>query len=91
LANIIPLLGNLAGGATALVVGALTLIVGSAVIAIAWFSSRLILSLIIVVIGIVIAFCLGKIGKEKSIMKTSKAENQTGFERAPRSTPPQEE
>ena len=64
-AKVIPMLGSLVSGATSIVAGVLTLILGSTVIALAWFSSRPILSLIIIGGGIGIAFLLGKFGKKK--------------------------
>ena len=75
LAKVIPMLGSLASGVTSIVAGIFTLILGSFVIALAWFSSRPIMSLIIIAVGVGIAFALGIFGKKK----------QTGF--APQGTP----
>jgi len=65
LAKVIPMLGSLVGGMTSIIAGVLTLILGSLVIALAWFSSRPIMSLIIIAVGVGIAFALGKFGKKK--------------------------
>jgi len=51
-ANVIPMVGSLVEGASAIVAGVLTLLLGSIVIAIAWFASRPMLSLAIIGIGI---------------------------------------
>jgi len=64
LAKVIPFLGSLVGEATSIVVLALTLSVGSIVIAIAWFASRPLLSLLIVLIGVGIAVGLSKYSKK---------------------------
>ncbi|BAF72953.1 TMEM43 family protein [Sulfurovum sp. NBC37-1] len=89
LANVIPMLGTLVGGATALVAGVLTLMLGSLVIAIAWFSSRPMMSLMILATGVAIAFALGKIGKKKSTASTSEREEQASrSEKKTGSTPP---
>ncbi len=64
LANIIPFLGSLVGGATGIVATVLTLIVGSMVIAIAWFTSRPMLSLVIIAVGFTIAMGLSKYSKK---------------------------
>ena len=64
-AKVIPMLGSLVGGVTGIVAMALTFILGSVIIALAWFSARPLLSLSILVIGVAIAFMLGKHGKSK--------------------------
>lgn len=65
LAKVIPFLGSLVGGVTGIIAGVLTLVVGSIVIALAWLSSRPLLSLGILVVGIIIAIVIGKFGKPK--------------------------
>ncbi|MFK5974872.1 MAG: TMEM43 family protein [Sulfurovum sp.] len=64
LANVLPFLGFLVGGVTSVVAGVFTLILGSLVIAIAWFGARPMLSLGIIAVGVVIALALGKFGKK---------------------------
>jgi len=66
LANVIPMFGSLVEGASALVAGVLTLLLGSVVIAVAWFASRPILSLIIIGVGIGITMILSRFKKEKA-------------------------
>ncbi len=66
LANVLPFLGFLVGGVTSVVAGALTLILGSIVIAIAWFSARPMLSFGIIVVGVVIAIAISKFGKRNT-------------------------
>jgi len=65
LANVIPMLGSVIGGASALVAGVLTLLLGSLVIAIAWFASRPLLSLTIIGVGIGLTFILKSFKKDK--------------------------
>jgi len=65
LANVIPMLGSLIGGASAIVAGVLTLLIGSVVIAIAWFTSRPFLSLIIIGVGVVLTMVLKRFNKNK--------------------------
>ncbi len=65
LANVVPFLGTILGGATALVAGLLTFVLGSVVIAFAWLGARPILALGIIVGGIAIAFVMGKFGNKK--------------------------
>jgi len=59
-------LGSLVGGVTGISAAVLTLLLGSIVIAIAWFASRPILSLAIVGIGFAIAIGLAKYGKKSN-------------------------
>ncbi len=59
-ANVIPMVGSLIEGASALVAGILTLLLGSVVIAIAWFASRPMLSLVIIAVGVGIPLILGE-------------------------------
>lgn len=66
LAKVIPFLGSLVGGVTGIIAGVLTLVVGSIVIALAWLSSRPLLSLGILVAGVIIAIVIGKFGKLKA-------------------------
>ncbi len=65
LANVLPFLGSIVSGVTGVVAGALTFILGSIVISIAWFSVRPMLSLSIIGIGVVIGLVLGKFGKRR--------------------------
>lgn len=55
ISNIIPIFGSLVEGVTAIIAGGLTLVVGSIVIAIAWFASRPMLSFTILGVGIGLA------------------------------------
>ena len=64
-AKVIPALGSLVGGVTGIIAGVLTLILGSIVIALAWFGSRPLLSLGIIGTGVVIAVVMAKMGKRK--------------------------
>lgn len=52
LANVVPMLGSFVGGATALIAIVLTLILGSIIIASAWFSARPLIALAVIVVGI---------------------------------------
>ncbi len=65
LAKVIPMLGSLVGGATGIIAGVLTFVLGSIVISLAWFASRPMLSLAIIGVGIAIAVGLAKFGKKK--------------------------
>ncbi len=65
LAKVIPMLGSLVGGATGIIAGVLTFVLGSIVISLAWFTSRPMLSLVIIGVGIAIAVGLAKFGKKK--------------------------
>lgn len=65
LAKVIPFMGSLVGGATGIVATIFTLILGSTVIAIAWFASRPMLSLAIITVGIAIAVALIKYNKKR--------------------------
>ena len=67
LAKVIPFLGSLVGGVTGIIAGVLTLVLGSLVIALAWFSSRPVLSLIIIIIGFGVATVIGKYGKRREV------------------------
>ncbi len=86
-AKVIPMLGSLVGGVTSIIAGALTLVLGSLIIALAWFSSRPMMSLIIIVVGVGIAVMLGKLGKKKG---TSQPKHETSHETstASEATPP---
>jgi len=55
ISNIVPIFGSLVEGVTAVIAGGLTLILGSVVIAIAWFASRPMLSLSIIGVGIALS------------------------------------
>ncbi|MEA1953454.1 MAG: TMEM43 family protein [Campylobacterota bacterium] len=65
IAKVIPMLGSLVGGATGIIAGVLTLILGSVIIALAWFTSRPLLSLGILAVGVAIAVAMAKFGKKK--------------------------
>jgi len=65
LGNVIPFIGSIIGAGTGLISGILTLILGSFVIALAWFASRPLLSLSIIGIGVGIAIMLSIKGKSK--------------------------
>jgi len=65
LAKVIPFMGSLVGGATGIVAAVLTLILGSVIIALAWFASRPMLSLAIIGIGIATAVGLAKFSQKK--------------------------
>lgn len=67
LANVLPFLGFLVGGVSSVIAGVLTLILGSIVIAIAWFGARPMLSLGIIAIGIVVAIAIAKFAKPKEV------------------------
>lgn len=56
LASYVPLLGSLVSGALGLVAAAATAILGPAVIAVAWFAYRPLVSIIVLVIGFGLAF-----------------------------------
>jgi len=66
LAKVIPFMGSLIGGATGIVAAVFTLVLGSVIIAIAWFASRPMLSLMIVAVGVAIAIGLAKYGKKSN-------------------------
>jgi len=82
LAKVIPMLGSLVGGVTSIVAGALTLILGSIIISLAWFSSRPLMSLAIIVVGVGIAFALGKLGK-KSVQAVKETYQDTDTPSSP--------
>jgi len=76
----IPVIGPLLNGVSSVVAGVLTLIFGSLVISLAWFSARPLLAVSILTIGGIIAFLLGKFGKKRKNLKAQ--------QRASTSTPP---
>ncbi len=88
LAKVIPMLGSLVGGVTSIIAGALTLVLGSLIIALAWFSSRPIMSLIIIAIGVGIAFVLGKLGKKKGMTANKNSTPASAQRTSNGSTPP---
>lgn len=63
LLKVIPAIGSFAGGVTGIIAGVLTLLLGSVVIALAWFGSRPLLSLGILGVGTAIAVGMAKFGK----------------------------
>lgn len=81
----LPVIGSLLNGVSSVIAGVLTLIFGSLVIAIAWFSARPILSVSILLIGGIIAFLLGKFGKKRKVADTQARSSATP---PPRKTPP---
>jgi hypothetical protein len=60
----LPVVGGLLRGGASLVALALTLALGSIVIALGWIFYRPLLALVIVVIGVGLAFAIGKLGKQ---------------------------
>ena len=82
-AKVIPMLGSLVGSVTGIAAAVLTLLLGSVIIALAWFSARPLMSLSIILVGVGIAFALGKIGKKK--------ESITSQTTPPPSSPPKRE
>ncbi|MBN2768462.1 MAG: TMEM43 family protein [Campylobacterales bacterium] len=72
LAKVIPMLGSLVGGVTGIIAGILTLVLGSFVIALAWLSSRPLLSLGILAGGVIIAISIAKFGKKKEAQTNDK-------------------
>lgn len=87
-AKVIPMLGSLVGGVTGIIAAVLTLIFGSVIIALAWFSSRPMLSLIIIGVGVGIAVLLGKFGKKKQAVPAGKRASPTPPDREKSTTPP---
>jgi len=65
LANVIPIFGSIVGAGTGIVAGILTLILGSTTIALAWFTSRPLLAVGVLIIGFGIAFALAKFTKKE--------------------------
>jgi hypothetical protein len=84
LANVIPMFGSLVEGASALVAGVLTLLLGSIVIAIAWFASRPLLSLAIIGVGIGLTMLMGRFKKEKVALTSPPARRSRGATPPPR-------
>ncbi|MEA2028076.1 MAG: TMEM43 family protein [Campylobacterota bacterium] len=66
IANVVPFIGSLIGAGTGLISAALTFIIGSLVIALAWFASRPLLSLVIIAVGVAIALLLSMKSKQKA-------------------------
>ena len=71
-ADYIPVIGPLLSGVKSVIAGVLTLILGSFVIAIAWFSARPILSISILIIGGIIAFLLNKFAPKRKVADNTK-------------------
>lgn len=65
IANVVPIIGSFIGAGTALISGAITIILGFFIIALAWFVARPILSIILIIIGIVIGSLLLKKSKKE--------------------------
>jgi len=87
-AKVIPMLGSLVGGVTSVIAGALTLVLGSVIIALAWFSSRPLMSLMIIAVGIGIAVLLGKFGKKKQGVPAGERASSSSQSREESTTPP---
>jgi hypothetical protein len=83
-ANVIPMVGSLVEGASALVAGVLTLLLGSIVIAIAWFASRPLLSLAIIGVGIGLTLIAGRFKKEKVALTSPPPRRSSGATPPPR-------
>lgn len=66
LANVVPVFGSLVGGVSAIIASVLTLVIGSVVIAVAWFSVRPFTSLAILAVGIGLAYGIAKLKKSKN-------------------------
>jgi len=79
---------------TGLIAGAITLILGSIVIALAWFTSRPMMSLTIIGVGVIIGLLLSKMGKKDVVASTPPPSRNTPNntiveeEEEPQSTPP---
>lgn len=66
LANVIPMIGSIVGGASALIAFILTIVLGSVVILLAWFGVRPFTSLAILAVGIGLAYGIAKLKKSKN-------------------------
>jgi hypothetical protein len=55
-ADVVPFIGNILGAGVALVALGLTAVLGPAIIAIAWFAHRPLLSIAVIAIGLIVAF-----------------------------------
>lgn len=73
IASVIPFLGSLVGLGTGIVAFALALLVGSAVIAIAWFWYRPLLAFAILAVGIVVFVLISRYGRGKAAPSASGA------------------
>jgi len=65
LAKVIPLLGSFVGAFTSIISFVFTLLVGSTVIGFAWMSSRPVLALIVISVGVVVSVGILKFSKNK--------------------------
>ncbi len=88
LAKVVPMFGSLVGGVTGIIAGVLTLILGSVVIALAWFGSRPLLSLGILAVGVGIAVVMAKFGKKKGEESINTSTPSTPPSRGNDSPPP---
>jgi len=86
IANIIPALGSLVEGTSAVVAVILTLLVGSVVIAIAWFASRPMMSLIIIGVGVGLTIILKQLKKDKVSLTTPPPRRRSSATPPPRRT-----
>ncbi len=86
IANVIPALGSLVEGTTAIVAGILTLLLGSVVIAIAWFASRPMMSIFIIGVGVGLTMILKRLKKDKVPLKTTPPSRKSGATPPPRRT-----
>jgi len=59
LADVVPIFGSIVGFGTGLIAGVLTLIIAPLVIAIAWFAHRPLVAVIVLAVGVGLAFGLG--------------------------------
>ena len=84
IANVIPALGSLVEGTSAVVAVILTLLLGSVVIAIAWFASRPIMSLTIIGIGFGLTMILKQLKKDKVPSTTPPPRRRGGATPPPR-------
>lgn len=65
LGNVIPMIGSIVGGASALIAFILTIVLGFIVILLAWFGARPILLLGVIGVSIALIFGIGKFGKRQ--------------------------
>ena len=67
LADVVPFIGNLIGGASSMVAFAAASLVGAVTIAVAWFAYRPLLSLGLVVAGLVVAFAVRRLAGRRPV------------------------
>jgi len=88
LAKVIPMLGDVVGGIGGLFAGILTLILGTFVIALAWFGARPLLSIGLIAGAVLISFILGKRGKKEEVKEDTFVEDEVYEKQEHTSTPP---